>query len=42
MLRNLTLTEYLKKVKAKEISPDEVLTEINQAIDQVNPKLNIV
>ncbi|HSW89679.1 MAG TPA: amidase family protein [Patescibacteria group bacterium] len=41
MLRNLTLKQYLDKVKAREISPDDVLAEINEAIDQENPKLNI-
>lgn len=41
MLRELTLKKYLDKVKAKEISPAEVLTEIQEAISVENPKYNI-
>lgn len=41
MLRKLTLTDYLIKVKAKEISPLDVLAEIDKAIAQYNPSLNI-
>ncbi len=41
MLRNLTLTQYLKKVKAKEITPVEVRRELESAINEENPELNI-
>jgi aspartyl-tRNA(Asn)/glutamyl-tRNA(Gln) amidotransferase subunit A len=41
MLRNLTLSQYLEKVKQKEISSVEVFDEIKQAIADENPKLNV-
>lgn len=41
MLRNLTLSQYLQKVKAKEISSADVLAEIREAIAKDNPKLNV-
>ncbi len=41
MLRNLTLTQYLKKVKAKEITPLEVKRELESAINEENSELNI-
>ncbi len=41
MLRNLTLKNYLDKVQAKEISPADVLSEIDAAIVSDNKKFNI-
>ncbi len=41
MYRELTLKKYLEKVKAKEISPSEVVTEIQAAIAADNPKYNV-
>src|SRR5258708_2967332 len=40
MLRTLTLTQYIQKVKAKEVSPSEVLSDITAAIAKENPSLN--
>jgi aspartyl-tRNA(Asn)/glutamyl-tRNA(Gln) amidotransferase subunit A len=41
MLRTLTLKSYLDKIKAKEISPADVVREINAEIDTANTELNI-
>lgn len=41
MLAKLTLAKYLTKVSKKEINPKDVATEINDAIDRLNPNLNI-
>lgn len=41
MYRHLTLTQYLEKVSAKEITPADVTREISDAIAIENPKLNV-
>lgn len=41
MLTTLTLSDYLSKVASKEISPQDVVEELNSAIDQTNADLNI-
>lgn len=41
MLRTLTLQQYLEKVQAKEITPADVMEEIQTAITTENPKYNI-
>ncbi|MBP9700198.1 aspartyl/glutamyl-tRNA amidotransferase subunit A [Candidatus Woesebacteria bacterium] len=41
MLSALTLKEYLTKVSTKEISPADVVTEIQSSIEQQKPDLNI-
>ncbi|MEP7166597.1 MAG: amidase family protein [Candidatus Woesebacteria bacterium] len=41
MLRTLTLKSYLDKVKSKEISPSDVVKEVADAIETINPDLNI-
>lgn len=41
MLRTLTLKSYLEKIKAKEITPADVVQEIDAAINTSNTDLNI-
>src|SRR5258708_15230588 len=40
MLRTLTLAQYIHKVKSKEVSPREVLSDITKTIAKENTKLN--
>src|SRR5258708_4006848 len=40
MLRTLTLAQYIHKVKSKEVSPREVLSDITKTIAKENPTLN--
>lgn len=41
MFRELTLTQYIQKVKSREIDPAEVFSEIQDAIAKENSKLNV-